>query len=342
MRKIYLIRHARPLLPPGKRICYGITDLPLSPLGHMQGVLVGEYMKDKPITAMFCSNLSRSRQTAEYVDPDPIGIEGFREMDAGDWEGLSFDEIRERWPEEYTRRAEDNSLTIPGGEPAEDAHVRFRAALDQAVARTEGDIAIVTHGTVMQLFLCDLTGMPPSRMWKQMLPWGSVTEIGYDGEYHLLDMGRLPHPVLTRPLCERLMRAAGGPLDHCRQVAKTAGAIAGELPGLDAALLRSAALLHDAARSQPDHPKVGASWLREMGYPEVAEVVEAHHDPDSEDINEKTVLFLADKMPIEERFAASLKKCTTPEAIAAHRRRYALALTLKNKINAACGKEVIV
>lgn len=342
MRTIYLIRHARPQLPPGARVCYGVTDLILSPLGHMQGVLLGEYMKERPVSAVFCSDLGRSRQTAEYVASDPIEIGEFREMDCGEWENLPFDVIRERWPEEYARRETDNSLAMPGGETAEHARKRFLGAMDRALAESTGDIAIVTHGSVMQIFLCDLTGMPASRMWKQWLPWGSVTEIGYDGEFHLREMGRSPRPELSEELCERLMKAAGGPLDHCRHVAQNAAAIAEELPGLDRERLLHSALLHDVARSRQDHPRVGAEWLRELGYPEIAQIVAAHHDPDSEEINEKTVLFLADKVPIEERFAASREKCQTPEAAAAHERRYRAALTLKNKINALCGKEVVI
>ncbi len=185
MRRIYLIRHAASQ-QDGPRRCCGTTDLHLSPRGHEQGKRLGEQFRDIPLTALFCSDLLRAVQTAQYIRPDPIPVPGLREMDAGAWEGLTFDEIKARWPELYERRGMDHTTPIPGGETFDHAKIRFRAALDEVVARTEGDIAVVSHGSIMQIFLCDLLGVPLTRMRDYRIPWGEYVTVGFDGEYHLV------------------------------------------------------------------------------------------------------------------------------------------------------------
>ena len=94
--------------------------------------------------------------------------------------------------------------------------------------------------------------------------------------------GVRPHPPLTRELAERLLQAAapGERIEaHCRAVAAEALRIAEALPlELDGELLACAALLHDVARKEKDHARLGAAWLRELGYEEAAALVEQHHD----------------------------------------------------------------
>ena len=142
-------------------------------------------------------------------------------------------------------------------------------------------------------------------------------------------------------------------LAHCRAVAALADELCAALReksvSLDAEAVHAAALLHDIARGEADHAALGARWLRELGYPEIAELVRQHHDPDGTQINEAAVLYIADKavrgdtrVPLDGRFAASLEKCTTPEAREAHARRYETARTIRNGINRLCGKELIV
>ena len=64
MRRIYLIRHTMPDFPAGQKMCCGWADIPLGAVGRMQAVLLERYMADYPVTQVFCSDLSRSVQTA--------------------------------------------------------------------------------------------------------------------------------------------------------------------------------------------------------------------------------------------------------------------------------------
>ena len=125
--------------------------------------------------------------------------------------------------------------------------------------------------------------------------------------------------------------------------------IARVLPlALDLGLLENAALLHDLARAQEHHAAAGAAWLRALGYEAEAALVEQHHDWPLGPLDEAAVLVLADQcvqgaeiVPLEARFAASREKCRTPEALAAHGRRYQTALYLKEEVNRLCRQEII-
>ena len=98
------------------------------------------------------------------------------------------------------------------------------------------------------------------------------------------------------PLCPEIVR-------HCRTVARVAEDIARALAEtgttLDLGLIRAAALLHDIAKDARNHAEVGAQWLRERGFPRVADIVACHTDlavSEEDVISEAVIVYLADKM----------------------------------------------
>lgn len=356
MKTIYLVRHGEPEFPAGRGLCIGDTDLPLSAKGRMQAAMAGEYFRQVPLDAVFASPLRRSLQTAEFLGRPVTVSDGFREACFGDWEGLSFDDIRARWPELYRRRGGDPGLLPPGAEPYESLTRRFGAALDDALSSAESAIAVVTHSAVMKTFLGDVLDLPPARFMKLAIPYGSVTEIKADGGFRILSLGEPPRPPLSHGLCCALLDCAGLPdrvKAHCRAVAVEADAIGETLRsaghGLDAELIHSCALLHDIARPQPEHAEAGAELLAGLGYPVHAEGIRRHMELGGFDqIDEAAVVFIADKLVREdrrvtlgERYAASADRCLSPEARAAHDRRRKEAEAVAAAVNQICGKELI-
>ncbi|MBR0207908.1 MAG: histidine phosphatase family protein [Oscillospiraceae bacterium] len=344
MRRIYLIRHAHPDFPLGERRCVGgRTDLPLGVLGRMQASLLPTLPELRDLGAVFCSSLSRARQTALPLCPSPRVMPGLEEQDMGVWDGLSFREIRERFPELYEAREADPSLLPEGAESMDAVRARMHRALLRCLRESEGDIALVSHRTA----LASLIGR------RELLLHGSVTVLRANEEaFEVESVGLRPCPPLTRELGEKLLSAAapGERIEaHCRAVAAEAQRIARALPlELNEELLVSAALLHDVARSEKDHARLGAAWLRELGYPDAAAIAERHHDWSGGTIDEAAVLFLADKcvredrrVTLEERFAASEAKCRTPEAKAAHDARRETALRLRDEINRLCARRLV-
>lgn len=95
---------------------------------------------------------------------------------------------------------------------------------------------------------------------------------------------------------------------HCMAVADLAREIAEKLVQvghpLDIKLVEAAALLHDVARYEKEHALIGGQRIRELGYPNVAEVIEAHMDLPQDAIDaldERAVVYLADKLFIEDK-----------------------------------------
>ena len=121
-------------------------------------------------------------------------------------------------------------------------------------------------------------------------------------------------------LLHNVLRCEKRLLDHSRAVARLALFLTDTLNGagcsLDPDLVTAAALLHDLAKGRRDHAYEGAGILREMGYPFVADIVACHMDislNEREGIEEKEIIYLADKMisgdrfvPIEDRFRSRL------------------------------------
>lgn len=352
MRKIYLIRHAHPDFPLNAHVCLGRTDTPLGPLGRMQARLLAERLRGAELTEVFSSPLSRCRETAAALGREIVFVDALAEQDMGVWDGLDFEEIRLRWPELYARRAAEPMLPPPGAEGMEAVQRRVLPALRGCLERSRGDIAVVAHAFVIQAILAQIHGIALEESRPLRPPYTGCVFLRYDGELRQDAQANLPEIPLTAALAEKLLDAAdpGERIKaHCRAVAAEALRLAQALPlPLDREKLTAAALLHDAARTEKNHARLGAEWLRALGYDAAAALVEQHHDLKSETLDEAAILYLADKcvredrrVPLAERFAESEKRCADEEARAAHARRRADAERIQKQINTLCGRRVV-
>ena len=353
MRRVFLIRHGHPAFPLGAHVCLGRTDTPLGPLGRMQSIVLAEALRGEALRAVFSSPLTRCRETAAPLGLEPVLAEELAEQDMGPWDGLDFTEIRARWPELYARRSGEPLLVPPGAETLEEVQRRAVPALERCLAQSSGDIAVTAHASVIQALLAHVESVQLAESRPLRPPYTGCAVLGWDGAFRQLVPAFVPRVPLTPTLAEKLLHAAapGERVEaHCRAVAAEALRIARAMPReLDMELLCSAALLHDIARGEKEHPALGAAWLRELGYGEAAALVEQHHDLESVKPDEAALLFLADKLVredrrvgLEARFAASEKRCTTPEARAAYERRLAAALAVREEINRCCGRKVVL
>lgn len=336
MRKIYLIRHGQPDFPNRKKMCLGKTNLPLSKLGKLQAALLIPLFEGKQVT-VFSSPLTRARQTAVILGRPVKILPGLAELDMGQWDGLTFEEIRIRFPELYAARATDRTLPFPEAEDKTAGLARFTEAVRQALDSCEGDIALVTHSGVMELFLNTT----------EKAPYGSVTVLNGQGE--CIAFGMTPHPELTQDFCEKLLCFSETPeniIRHSQAVLEKALELARPLQALgfalDEHLIRAGALLHDIARTEDLHGQRGGWYFDQLGYPRIAQLVRNHCDLPGRELNEDALVFLADKqtcgtdtVTLEERFAKSWPKCRTEEEKAFHRVRYATAMEIAQIYHAA-------
>lgn len=363
MRHIYLIRHGRPEFPNGKDCCIGRTDYPLSKEGLHQAERLGEYFSKIPLSAVYCSTLIRSIKTAEAIAREYTSVfqrEALQEIDCGLWEGLTFDYIKEKYPEQYAKRGISPVEFAPEcGESLTDGLIRFQAAMEHILNESTGDIAIVAHASVNRLFLCSLMQRNLKEIYSIHQPYGCINEIIQDSS--LMSLNRLaympeefPDEETIRELWKRY-NIPDAVTEHCRAVAKKAISLKKKLEEreykLNEGIILSAALLHDIARTEPNHAAKGAQWIDREGYEKVAEVIAAHHDLNecmTDPVTEKTIVFLADKLisgdrevTLEERFAESTAKCGTEEARASHQRKYIQAVETLSRVCCLLGKDSI-
>lgn len=194
MRTIYLIRHGTPAVPNGERICLSRTDLPLSPAGHQQGQDLRAYFSSVPLSHIFSSPLTRTRETAAYLSPYVELHDDLLELGVGCWEGLTFRDIREQYPVLYELRGQDPAKHVmPGGEFPADCQSRALRALQTLLQETTGDIAVVAHAGVNRLILCDVLGLDTNLFLTIPQPYGCINILyETDGKLAAGRIGFLP------------------------------------------------------------------------------------------------------------------------------------------------------
>ena len=184
MRTILLIRHAPADYLNGTSCCLGSrTDVPVTQAGIATAAELAPLLREAEIASVWSSPMLRCRQTAQAMAGGlPVGVvPGLEELDCGEWDGLSFDEIRSRFPEHYARRGLDPALPPPGGETPAHAAARALAALHGLAARSQGNLAVVAHAGINRCVLCALLEKPFSGMRTLPQPYLCVNTLRYDG-----------------------------------------------------------------------------------------------------------------------------------------------------------------
>ncbi len=133
----------------------GHPDSPLTERGLAQARALAERLTREKFTSLYSSDLGRAVQTAEKIanatGHSVITDPRLRERHLGIFQGLSGDEIRERFPEEYKlHRTVGPTYVIPGGESVEQQAARNIAFLTELGAKHVGEtVVVVTHGGVL-------------------------------------------------------------------------------------------------------------------------------------------------------------------------------------------------
>ncbi len=137
----------------------GFTDTPLNDTGRGQAGELAERIASEGIRSLWCSDLSRARETAEIVGAR-IGLAPrldarLREANRGEWEGRRFIDIEREEPERYAawRRAGEG-FRFPGGESLRDQSDRVTAALSDVHHAGELPALVVCHGGSIRVMLC--------------------------------------------------------------------------------------------------------------------------------------------------------------------------------------------
>ncbi|MEU6815333.1 bifunctional RNase H/acid phosphatase [Streptomyces sp. NPDC046860] len=182
-----LLRHGETPLTPQKRFSgSGGSDPALSGAGREQARLVAEALARRgTVQAVVASPLARTRETARVV-ADRLGLDvsvddGLRETDFGAWEGLTFGEVRERYPDDLTAWLADPAVRpTGGGESFTETAERIEETRARLVARYRGrTVLLVTHVTPIKTLLRLALGAPPESLFRMELSAASLSAVAY-------------------------------------------------------------------------------------------------------------------------------------------------------------------
>ncbi len=162
--QIVLVRHGATDWNLERR-CQGSSDRELSAVGVRQAEEIAALLRGENLTAIYASDLQRARRTAEVIGRPhnlPVRIEeSIRELNHGELEGLTFNEIKRNFGEFLTRwRSEPAELQVPGGERLIDVAERAWMGLQQIAERHGADdnIVVVSHNFPIAGIVCRITG----------------------------------------------------------------------------------------------------------------------------------------------------------------------------------------
>ncbi|CAG0955654.1 alpha-ribazole phosphatase [Geobacter sp.] len=169
--RIHLIRHGEVEGAGAVRRYNGHTDVGLSERGRSQYHALKERFADAPITALYTSDLTRCAWGAEvlgsHLGLTPVRKPELREMGVGIWEGKSWPELMEQYPNEWQARLDDIvNYRVPQGESVLDVHSRVMPVISAIVERHRGEeVLVVAHGGVNRIILLNAIGAPLSSLF---------------------------------------------------------------------------------------------------------------------------------------------------------------------------------
>ncbi len=185
--RLILVRHGESTWNSEERL-QGQLDPPLSDRGRDQARALAPILDAVPEERIVCSDLARARETAELLGLRPGRFdERWREIDVGEWGGLTAAEVDAESPELTNWRG--GTRTAPGGEPWPVFSARVAGAVDELVAAA-GPWIVVCHGGCIRVAVAHLTGADPLHLGSPPNASATVFELG--ARQRLLTYGSLP------------------------------------------------------------------------------------------------------------------------------------------------------
>lgn len=187
MTKLILIRHGRTLWNSSGKF-QGQSDIELSQEGISQAEKLAENFPVTHIDRVYSSNLKRAYITGEIIakkfNVPIIKDKRLCEVSFGSWEGLTYDEIHEKWPTEIeTMFSTPDVLTMPEGESFAQVQKRgVEALLDIVNKHPDETIAITAHGGILRTLLAYTLHMPLRYIWTLRQDNTAVNIVAFYGD----------------------------------------------------------------------------------------------------------------------------------------------------------------
>ncbi len=180
--RVYLMRHGE-VANGGQKRYNGHIDVDITATGVEQMHRLAGLLADKPLTAIYSSDLIRSVKGADIIakrhNLSATPLRQLRERSVGAWEGLTAEEIKERFPEEFLLwRADLLNYRPSGGECVTDVRDRIIPEYERLVSAHAGqELALLLHGGVNRVILAHVLGLELNNLFRLDQSFGALNII---------------------------------------------------------------------------------------------------------------------------------------------------------------------
>jgi len=182
--RVYLMRHGE-VANGGEKRYNGHIDVDITERGVEQMHRLAGLLEGKPVKAVYSSDLIRSVKGAQIVSarlgliPTPVRV--LRERSVGKWEGLTQEEIKQRYPEEFIAwRSDLLNYRPPEGECLIDVQNRIGPEYEKIVSsHPDQEIALLLHGGVNRIILAHVLGLAPTNLFRIDQSFGALNIIDH-------------------------------------------------------------------------------------------------------------------------------------------------------------------
>ena len=192
----YCSRHGETAFNAEGRV-QGQLDIPLSKNGQQQSKALASALSLEPLDAIVVSPLRRALETAEAIATElqlPLKIDPrLAEINAGIFQGLKWDEIEIKYPNEATLwKSGDPDFVIPEGESRRTLMLRGQAAFETIQANNHTHVAVIAHGGLLAATLKSLLQIPSS-LNPFVFRNGTISRLEWSSTIKLLTLNEQHH-----------------------------------------------------------------------------------------------------------------------------------------------------
>ncbi|MCJ7576226.1 MAG: histidine phosphatase family protein [Dehalococcoidia bacterium] len=190
MAKLILARHGETMWNVEK-VFRGRADVGLDDVGIKQAELLGKYLSNWELEAIYASPIRRALETANIVARyQKVSVriaEGLTDFDFGEWQSLSEQQVRRLYPDLFNEwHNNPDKVRMSGGESLEDVRRRAVEVVNDIVSRHQGNVLLVSHRVVIKVLICCLLGLDNSHFRNIDQDVGGITIFDYvDGRFVL-------------------------------------------------------------------------------------------------------------------------------------------------------------
>jgi len=190
MAKLILARHGETVWNVEK-VFRGRADVGLDEVGIRQAELLGRYLSNWELQAIYSSPLRRALDTANAIARyQTVAVriaEGLMDFDFGEWQSLPEQEVKRLYPAIlHEWHNNPDKAKLPGGESLEDVRRRGVDVVNDVLSRHQGNVLLVSHRVVIKVLICYMLGLDDSHFWNINQDVGGITIFNYaDGRFIL-------------------------------------------------------------------------------------------------------------------------------------------------------------